>query len=138
MSSYSKIVEGAKCFIPLTVQFLIMTRVKAEIIGDIWIDDVYARGPSVPPIGYFITDKRYYFVYEFDVPEGTPEWGTEFTTDFLINGKVVNSQGFLPGSQNGKNYGVYYNTFTEEGGYLIEIRGKNKKQLNVVVKKQET
>jgi hypothetical protein len=49
---------------------------------------------------------------------------------------VVNSQGFLPGAQNGKNYGVYYTTFTEEGNYLIEIRGKNKKELKVVVKKK--
>ncbi|HOW34415.1 MAG: hypothetical protein BWY45_02668 [Euryarchaeota archaeon ADurb.Bin294] len=112
-----------------------MTRIKAEIIGDIWIDDVYQRGPSVPPIGYFIPDKRYYFVYEFDVPENTPSWGTEFTTDFLINGVVINSQGCVPGASNGKNYGVYYTTFKEEGEYLIEISGKNKKQLNVVVKK---
>ena len=112
-----------------------MKRVKADIISDIWIDDVYEPGPTVPPIGYFITGKRYYFVYEFAVPEGTPEWGTDFTTDFLINGAVVNSQGFPPGATNGKNYGVYYNTFTDEGDYLIEIRGKNTKQLKVVVKK---
>jgi len=115
-----------------------MERVRAEIIGDIWIDDVYGRGASVPPIGYFIPNKRYYFVYEFDVPEGTPSWGTDFVTDFLINGKVINTQGFPPGAQNGKNYGVYYNTFTDEGDYLIEIRGKNMKQLKVVVKKSPT
>jgi hypothetical protein len=109
----------------------------ADIISEIWIDDPSQKGYRVPPIGYFIPDKRYYFFFEFAVPPGTPSWGrTEFQAGFYIDGKpVCEPRSFMPGYMNGKNYGVFDYRFESEGTFTIEIRGATAKTMNIIVKR---
>ena len=109
----------------------------AEIISEIWIDDPSQKGYRVPPIGYFIPDKRYYFFFEFAVPPGTSSWGrTEFQAGFFIDGKqACEPKSFMPGYMNGKNYGVFDYRFESEGTFTVEIRGATIKSMDVVVKR---
>lgn len=109
----------------------------AEIISEIWIDDPVNKWYRLPPIGHFITGKRYYFFFEFSVPPGIPSWGrTEFGARFYIDGKQVGDpRSFMPGYMNGKNYGVFDHIFEAAGQYTIEIRGANTKSMQVEVRK---
>jgi len=110
--------------------------IDATITGDLWIDSPNERGYSLPPIGYFIPEKRYYFCFEFDVPPGTPQWGgPQFRAQFFIDGTLIDTRSFLPGAGSGKNYGTFDFVFTDEGKHHIEIRGTNVKSLDVEVKR---
>ncbi len=109
----------------------------ADIISEIWIDDPSQKSYRIPPIGYFIPGKRYYFFFEYAVPPGTPSWGrTEFQAGFYIDGKpACEPRSFMPGYMNGKNYGVFDYRFESEGTFTIEIRGATAKSMDVVVKR---
>lgn len=109
----------------------------ADIISEIWIDDPAGKGCRVPPIGYFIPDKRYYFFFEFAVPPGTPSWGrTKFEAGLYIDGRLIGEpRSFMPGYLNGKNFGVFDHRFEAEGTFKIEIRGATTKSMEVVVRR---
>lgn len=110
--------------------------IDATIIGNLWIDSPNERGYSVPPSGFFIPEKRYFFCFEFDVPPGTPQWGgPQFRADFLVDGALIDTHRYLPGAQNGNNYGNFDYAFTAEGKHHIEIRGINSKRMDIEVKK---
>jgi hypothetical protein len=110
--------------------------IDATIIGDLWIDSPNERGYKIPPIGYFIPEKRYFFCFEFDVPLGTPQWGgPQFRAQFFIDGTLIDTHSFLPGASNGKNYGNFYYVFPDEGKHHIEIKGANTKSLDIEVKR---
>jgi len=110
--------------------------IDATIIGDLWIDNPNERGYKVPPIGYFIPEKRYYFSFEFDVPPGTPQWGgPQFRAEFFIDGTLIDTRSFLPGAGNGMNYGNFDYVFPAEGKHHIEIKGANTKSMDIEVKK---
>jgi hypothetical protein len=110
--------------------------VDADILGEIWIDDPSMKGYRIPPIGHFIPDNMYHFFFEFAVPPGTDPWGmTQFRAHFLVNGKEMMDQSFMPGHMGGKNYGVFDYRFRELGTYKIEIKGADSpKFIDVVVK----
>lgn len=110
--------------------------IDATIIGNLWIDSPNERGYSVPPSGFFIPEKRYFFCFEFDVPPGTPQWGgPQFRADFLVDGALIDTHRYLPGAQNGNNYGNFDYAFPTEGKHHIEIRGVNSKSMDIEVKK---
>jgi len=110
--------------------------IPADIVSDIWIDDPAQKGYRLPPTGYFIQNKRYYFFFEFAVPPGTPSWGrTQFRAQFFIDGGKEDERSFLPGSMNGNNYGVFEYTFKKEKDYTIGIRGLTTKTMKVRVGK---
>jgi hypothetical protein len=109
--------------------------IDATIIGDLWIDNPYERGYKIPPIGYFIPEKRYYFCFEFDVPPGTPQWGgPQFRAQFFIDGTLIDTRSFMPGAGNGMNYGNFDHVFPAEGNHHIEIKGANVKSMDIEVK----
>lgn len=110
-------------------------KIDADIISEIWIDDPTNKAYRLPPIGHFVTGKRYYFFFEFAVPSGTPSWGlTEFQANLFINGSSVGGpKSFMPGHLNGKNYGVFDYVFKTAGDYIVEIRGVTTKSINVHV-----
>lgn len=113
-----------------------LNEIDANILGDIWIDDPSQRGYRLPPIGHFIPDKRYYFFFEFDVPPGTPPWGrTQFRAKFFLDGVLIATRSFLPGTLNGQNYGNFDYVFAGEGTHHIEITGSNSKSMDIEVKK---
>jgi hypothetical protein len=113
-----------------------LNEIDADILGDIWIDDPSQKGYRLPPIGHFIPDKRYYFFFEFDVPPGTPPWGRiQFRAKFFLDGVLVATRSFLPGTLNGQNYGNFDYVFTAEGKHHIEIMGSNSKSMDIEVKK---
>ena len=110
--------------------------IDATITGDLWIDSPNEKGYKVPPIGYFIPEKRYFFCFEFDVPPGTPQWGgPQFRAQFFIDGTLTDTRSFLPGAGNGKNYGNFDYVFPDEGKHHIEIKGANTKSLDIEVKR---
>jgi len=112
-----------------------LREVPAEIISEIWIDDISRKGYCIPPIGYFITGTRYHFLFEFTVPPGTLSWGqTLFTATFHVDGIRKGKEGFLPGNMNGENYGFFAYTFADEGKYTIEIRGATVKSMTADVR----
>jgi hypothetical protein len=136
------ITAGSTAELPVTVSELPwvhrgLDEVDADIISEIWIDDPTQKGYRVPQIGYFIPDKRYYFFFEFAVPPGTPSWGrTQFRARFSVdNRQVGDAKSFMPGSMNGRNYGVFDYKFDKEGTFPVEIRGENIKKMDVTVKK---
>jgi hypothetical protein len=110
-------------------------KIDADIISEIWIDDPTNKAYRLPPIGHFVTGKRYYFFFEFAVPPGTPSWGlTEFQASLFINGTIGGGpKSFMPGHLNGKNYGVFDYVFNTAGDYVVEIRGAMTKSMNVHV-----
>lgn len=108
------------------------SEIPADIVSDIWIDDITQKGYRIPPIGYFITDRQYHFFFEFAVPPGTPSWGdTTFKAQFYVNGNRKKESVFMPGNMNGNNYGFFDYTFTAEGTYTLEIRGATIKSMTV-------
>lgn len=110
--------------------------IDAEILGRIWIDDPTNKGLRVPPIGHFIPDNMYHFFFEFAVPPGTDPWGmTQFRAHFMVNGKEVADQSFMPGHMGGKNYGVFDYIFRDLGTFRIEIKGAGApKSMDIEVK----
>lgn len=109
--------------------------IDANITSDIWIDDPSQKGYKVPPIGHFIPDKRYHFFFEFDVPPGTPQWGrTQFRAKFFLDGSLIATRSFMPGSMNGQNYGSFDYLFPAEGNHHIEIAGANARTMDIEVK----
>jgi hypothetical protein len=110
--------------------------IDATLLGDLWIDNPNEKGYKVPPIGYFIPEKRYFFCFEFDVPPGTPQWGgPQFRAKFFLDGELIDTRSFLPGAGSGKNYGNFDYVFPAEGKHNIEISGVNAKSMDIEVKK---
>ena len=70
------------------------------------------------------------------MPPGTPQWGgPQFRADFLVDGALIDTHRYLPGAQNGNNYGNFDYAFPTEGKHHIEIRGVNSKSMDIEVKK---